>query len=101
MILLISRLKAKSGYENTLIKGCMKLAEVVREKERECLMYKPYASIESINEVIIIEKYLSEKALDYHMRTRHYIDAMGEFKNILEAPIDVQRFYEEPVTNVQ
>ena len=96
MIVLIARMKAKPGYEKVLAEGCVEMANLVREKEKDCLMYTPYVSVEDPSEIVMIEKYTNEKAIKYHMQTRYFLDAMPKLKEILEAPMDIQQLQEEP-----
>jgi len=95
MIIVIAKMKAKQGFEKILADGCMEMAQVVRQKEKDCLMYYPYVSMEDPSQVMIFEKYKNEKALNYHTQTLHYLDAMKNLKDILEGPVDIQKFYEE------
>ena len=100
MIVLIAEMKVKPGYENILADGCMKMAETVRENEEGCMMYTPYVSLADPAEMIMVEKYADEQALEFHTQTPYYKEGMNKLKEILAAPMEVERYNEEPTMMV-
>ncbi len=95
MVVVIASMKAKPGLEKKLVEGCIKMAEAVRENEKDCLLYKPYVNPEDPLDVIMVEKYTDEKALEYHMQTPYYKEGMAKLPELLDAPVDILKSYTE------
>ncbi len=47
-----------------------------------------------------MEKYADEQALEYHIQTPYFKEGMGKLKDILAAPMEVEKFNEEPTMMV-
>ena len=60
----------------------------------------PYVSLEDPAEIVIVEKYADEQALEYHIQTPYFKEGMGKLKDILAAPMEVEKFNEEPTMMV-
>ena len=95
MIALVARMKAKPGFEAALAEGCRAMAKKARENEEGCLMYNPYVSVEDPSELVIVEKYADEEALDFHMETPYFKEAMVKLKDVLIGPLDVEKYRPE------
>jgi len=72
MITLIARIIAKPSKEALLAEECIKIARIVREQERWCLMYMPYVSANNPAEITFLEKYADQEALDAHVQTPYF-----------------------------
>jgi quinol monooxygenase YgiN len=94
MITLIAKLKAKQGKEKLLAEECVKMAAEVREKEEGCLLYVPYVSLEDPSEIVFIEKYVDQIALDYHRQTSHLKALRQVLAEVLAEPVGLQEFRE-------
>ena len=94
MVTLIAKLKAVVGKEAILAGECVKIAMEVREKENGCLMYVPHVSTENPGEIVFVEKYESQEALDAHLQTAHFKALAKKFKDLLDGP-PVLQFYKE------
>ena len=87
MVAIVAKLKAKPGKEKELEEVITKLTREVRDKEQDCIMYEPYVLREDPSEIMVIEKYKNDEAIDYHRSTSHYIAAKEKFQELLrEAP---------------
>ena len=58
-------------------------------------MYIPYVSIEDPSEIVIVEKYTDEKALDFHNETPYFKEAMVKLKDVLVSPLVVEKYCPE------
>jgi len=94
MITIIAKLRAKPGKESLLAEECAKLAQEVREKEKDCLMYIPHVSDKNPAEIIFVEKYLNEDAFNQHRNTPYFKASSVVFKDLLDAPSEVQKLTE-------
>lgn len=86
MITIIARLKARPGKEKILADGCVQFVKVVREKEKGCTMYEPYVNPENPAEIIVLEKYIDQEALDNHFQTEHFQALAANFDELLDGP---------------
>ncbi len=82
MVTLIARLTAQPGKEALLAEECARMRKIVREQEQGCLMYIPHAAADNPAEIIFIEKYVDQDALDAHSQSPH-------FKHFREATKDL------------
>lgn len=55
MITLIARIIAKPGKEALLAEECIKIARIVREQEKGCLMYIPHVSANNLAEITFLK----------------------------------------------
>ena len=72
MITLIARIIAKPGKEALLAEEIVKIARIVREQEKGCLMYVPYVSANNAAEITFLEKYADQDAVDAHVQTPYF-----------------------------
>ena len=59
-------------------------------------MYTPYVSLEDPAEIILVEKYVDEQALEFHIQTPYFKEGMTKMQEILAAPMEVEKFNEKP-----
>ena len=90
MITLIARLKAQPGKEALLAEECKKIAKVVQENEKGCLMYAPHAAVDNPEEITFIEKYADQEAFDAHVKTPYFKEFGGQIKELLAEKTQVQ-----------
>jgi quinol monooxygenase YgiN len=72
MITLIARLIAHPGKETLLAEEIVKIAKIVREQEKGCLMYMPCIAADNPAEITFLEKYTDQEALDAHIQASHF-----------------------------
>ena len=84
MITLIAKLKAKPGKESLLAEESKKIAQKVRENEKSCLMYIPHVSVENPAEIVFVEKYADQEALDAHFKTPYFKALAEKFGELLD-----------------
>lgn len=89
MVTLIAKVKAKPGKESLLVEECLKIVKEVREKEPGCTMYVPHVSVNNPAEIVFVEKYVDQQALDNHMNTPYFKALAGKFKELLDGPLDI------------
>jgi quinol monooxygenase YgiN len=72
MVTLIARIIAQPGKEALLAEECAKMRKIVREQEPGCLMYVPHVSADNPAEIIFVEKYVDQDALDVHAQSSYF-----------------------------
>jgi quinol monooxygenase YgiN len=87
MIAVIARLTAKEGQGPALQRVLQKLGEQVRAQEAGCKLYQLCKS-QNPDEVVVLERYADQAALDTHGNTPHFRAAFGELSGLLgKAPV--------------
>ena len=71
MVKLIARLSAKPGQEKVLTNALRELAAPSRE-EAGCILYDVCAVKDAPGELLVLEEWESQDALDRHMATPHF-----------------------------
>jgi quinol monooxygenase YgiN len=82
MIAVIARLSAKAGQGAALEKTMRTLGEQVRANEPGCTQYLLCKS-QTPDEVVVIERYKDQAALDTHGNTPHFRAAFSELSQLL------------------
>lgn len=82
MFAIIARLTAKEGQGPALEKVMRTLGEQVRAQEPGCLLYQLCKS-QTPDEVVVIERYADQAALDAHGNTPHFRAAFQELSGLL------------------
>jgi quinol monooxygenase YgiN len=90
MVTLIARIMAKPGKETLLAEECIKIARIVREQEKGCLMYIPYVSANNPAEITFLEKYADQDALDAHGQTPYFKEFREITKELVAERIPIQ-----------
>lgn len=52
-------------------------------KEKGCLFYTQYRSVENSNDFVFYEIYKDQSSVDFHLTSPHYNKAIGVIKNLL------------------
>lgn len=89
MIGLVAVIKAKPGFEKEVARAARKMADNVKEKEKECLLYDPFTAEDDPTKIYILEKYTSRGALDEHRKFAHYQEFRETIKDAVEGPPEV------------
>lgn len=90
MITLVAKLKAQPGKETLLAEECVKVAMIVREKEKGCLMYIPHVSVNNAAEITFVEKYADQEALDLHAQTPYFKQFGQNIRELLAEKMQLQ-----------
>ena len=96
MITVLATFKALPGKEAILAEGCTAIAKEVREKEKGCLMYVPLVSVENPAEIVFLEKYVDQEAMQAHLQSTYFIAATARFPELLEGK-PVMKIFKELV----
>jgi quinol monooxygenase YgiN len=83
MVTLIARLTAKPGKETLLAEECMKICKIVRKQEQGCLMYMPHVSADNPAEIVFVEKYVDQDALNAHSQSPYFIQYRENTKGLV------------------
>lgn len=94
MITVIARLFAKPGKESLLYEECRKIVKQVREKEPGCKMYIPHLSEINPAEIMFVEKYVDQEAVNNHLNTPHFKALAEKFNELLDGAPKLQLFKE-------
>ena len=89
MIGLVAVLGIKPGMEEKVKEAAVKMAENVRKKEKECLLYDPFIAQDKPSELYILEKYTSAEALDEHRKLPHYLEFREAIQDAVTGPPEV------------
>lgn len=89
-----AKLVAKPGKEALLAEMCKSIVKEVSEKEEGCLMYIPHVSVDNPAEIIFMEKYVDQAALDAHLQTPYFKALAAQFSDVLAEKLSLQ-FMEE------
>jgi quinol monooxygenase YgiN len=90
MITLIARIIAKPGKEALLAEECIKIARIVREQEKGCLMYIPYVSANNPAEITFFEKYADQDAADAHVQTPYFKQYRENCRELVAERLPIQ-----------
>lgn len=90
MYTILANVTAKPNNEAKVIEIFTQLANEVRSKEKDCLMYLPHVSKRDQNEMVIFEKYKDEQAFKTHEESTHFQAAANKFKDLLQGKISVK-----------
>jgi quinol monooxygenase YgiN len=82
MIAVIARLTAKAGQGAALENVMRTLGEQVRAHEPGCKLYQLCTS-QTPDEIVVIERYADQTALDTHGNTPHFRAAFAELSGLL------------------
>jgi len=90
VVTLTAKIKAKPGKEAALVEECVKLAKLVREKEKGCLMYIPHVSQDNPGEVVFFEKYVDEAAFELHGNTPYFNAFKTALEDLMSGDLEIQ-----------
>jgi len=91
-LIVIARVKARSGKVNELLSVLSSLVEPTR-KEPGCLNYKLLQNNEDPTDFTLIEEWQSDTALESHFATKHFKDALIKLPNLVAAEPDIRRYH--------
>jgi quinol monooxygenase YgiN len=89
MIGLVAVFTAKPGLEKEVANACVRIAQQVREHEKDCLMYEPYVSVENPGIIVFMEKYSGTEALENHRQMPYYREIVPQIRAMLQEPPQV------------
>ena len=93
MLVTIEQLRAKPGREAELAERMASLADAIRE-EPGCLEVRRARSSHEARLFLLLSRYASDAALDDHVRSPHYTEALPALMDCLEQPPEVVLFEE-------
>jgi quinol monooxygenase YgiN len=94
MITIIAKAKAKPGKEVLLADESVKLAKLVRENEKGCLMYIPHVSTDNPAEIVFVEKYVDEAASNVHGQATYFKAFLEACQELLSEELQIQSLQE-------
>lgn len=87
-ITVVAKFKAKTGMENRLREEIMALVAPTRA-ETGCLNYDLHQSLENKGDFVLYENWVSQEALDNHLKTPNLTAFLEKVPGILAAPVDI------------
>ncbi len=90
-IKVVAHVRAKAGKEGELKKIMLGLIGPTR-KEAGCLRYELYQNTQDTADLTFVEDWESEAALDAHMQTPHFREAVAQIPALAAAPADIRRY---------
>jgi quinol monooxygenase YgiN len=89
----IATFLAEMGKEDDLERALLEMIEPTR-REPGCIRYDLVRSLkgESDTELVFIEEWESEAALDAHAKTPHFLALRGRIKDLMGSPPRVNRY---------
>jgi quinol monooxygenase YgiN len=88
----IARVKARPNKVNELLSVLSSLVEPTR-KEPECISYNLFQNNQDPTDFALIEEWKSGAALESHLATKHFKDALVKLPNLIAAEPDIQRYH--------
>jgi len=70
--------------------------EAILAEEKGCLMYVPLVSVENPAEIVFLEKYVDQEAMQAHLQSPYFIAATARFPELLEGK-PVMKIFKELV----
>jgi len=88
----IARVKARPDKVNELLSVLSSLVEPTR-KEPGCISYNLFQNNQDPTDFALIEEWKSGPALESHLATKHFKDALAKLPNLTAAEPDIQRYH--------
>ncbi|KAE8154244.1 hypothetical protein BDV25DRAFT_121856 [Aspergillus avenaceus] len=85
----VAILTPKEGKLDDLVAEIAKLTKGVHENEPETLVYYAYTNAQK-TEVIVVERYVNQAALDKHMASPYFQDLIKKAPELLGKPLDIK-----------
>ena|ERR1700690_3398000 len=92
MIVVVGRVSTDADKRDALIRAGQRVAAASRA-ETGCIGYRLYEDTENSNELVFVEEWESDEALQQHFKTAHIAEFMQAIGPTLVAPADV-KFHE-------
>jgi quinol monooxygenase YgiN len=88
----IVRIKARPDKVNELLSVLSSLVEPTR-KEVGCLSYELLQHNEDTTDLTLVEEWQNENALELHIATKHFKDAMTKLPKLVAAEPDIRKYH--------
>jgi len=88
----IVRFKARPDKVNELLSVLSSLVEPTR-KELGCLSYELLQHNEVPTDLTLVEEWQNENALELHIATKHFKDAMTKLPKLVVAEPDIRKYH--------
>jgi len=89
----IVRIKARPDKVNELLSVLSSLVEPTHN-EVGCLSYELLQHNEDITDLALIEEWQDEKALELHIATKHFKDAMIKLPKLVAVEPDIRKYHQ-------
>jgi quinol monooxygenase YgiN len=89
---IIVRIKARPDKVNELLSVLSSLVEPTR-KEAGCLRYELLQHNEDPTDLTLVEEWQNENALESHMATKHFKDALTKLPSLVAAEPDIRKYH--------
>lgn len=88
----IARVKARPGKVDELLSILGSLVEPTR-KEPGCISYNLFQNNQDPTDFALIEEWKNNEALESHLATKHFKDALVKLPSLVAAEPDIQRYH--------
>ena len=88
MIIVTATITANPGERDKIITKSQDLIKSTR-LESGCISYNLYASTESDNILLMLERWENQEVLESHMQTKHFKAFGADIKNLLARKLDI------------
>ena len=88
----IARVKARPGKVDELLSVLSALVEPTR-KEPGCISYNLFQNNQDPTDFALIEEWKNNAALESHLATKHFKEALVKLPNLVGAEPDIQRYH--------
>ncbi|KAB8073278.1 hypothetical protein BDV29DRAFT_175799 [Aspergillus leporis] len=85
----VAVLTPKPGKVDELAAKLANITQKVQENEPETLIYYAYTDVQK-NEVIVVERYLNQAALDKHRAAPYFQDLIKKAPELLGGPLELK-----------
>lgn len=90
MIGVVARILVVDGEQADFEAAMQELAAEVRASEPGCLLYEVYRKAGSATEYVVMERYVSQEAMEAHARSEHFQRMVPRLAPLLAGPLDVE-----------
>jgi quinol monooxygenase YgiN len=92
MLILAAKCIGKPERRNDIVRVTAAIIPPSRA-EAGCISYEVHERLSGGNEYLFFEEWTDQAALDFHFKTPHFQEFIGEFTQLLRAPPNI-RIYE-------
>jgi quinol monooxygenase YgiN len=89
----VARIKARPDKVNELLSVLSSLVEPTH-KEPGCLSYELLQHNEDPTDLTLVEEWQDENALELHIATKHFKDAMTKLPNLVAVKPDIRKYHQ-------
>jgi len=97
-MIVVAKLKAKSGEENKMEEALRSMVSKV-EAEEGTLMYSLHRSQKDPTQFLFYEKYTDAEALKAHSETPYFKELFGVLQPLVDGPPEIEMYDEIAVLN--